>query len=76
VPDPLLLTETDNPGGLKWFTGSAGMPGEIVNVVNALAALRRTSPSAIEQTVQQNFLRLIRDDPWLTDARAALNRDG
>jgi TatD DNase family protein len=75
VPDHLLLTETDNPGGLKWLTGSVGMPGEIVNVVNALAALRRTSPSAIEQTVHQNFLRLIRDDPWLTDVGALLSTE-
>ena len=39
VPDHLLLTETDNPGALKWLkkNDEIGMPTAIKDVVNALA---------------------------------------
>src|SRR6266508_3205492 len=40
VPDHLLLTETDNPGGLKWLNGELGMPTAIENVVKAVAELQ------------------------------------
>ena len=42
VPDHLLLTETDNPGALKWLkkNDEVGMPKAIRNVVEALATLR------------------------------------
>jgi TatD DNase family protein len=76
IPDHLLLTETDNPGGFKWLTGVPGMPGEIVKVIHAISALRQASPDVIERTVHENFLRLIGDDPWLLDARAILSEDG
>ena len=74
IPAHLLLTETDNPGGLKWLKDVVGMPKEIEKVVNTLADVRNSSPELISQTVQDNFLRLISDDPWLEDARAALTR--
>jgi TatD DNase family protein len=74
LPDHLLLTETDNPGGLKWLTGAHGMPGEIVAVVHALAELRCASPESVERTVHENFLRLIGGDPWLADARALVSQ--
>jgi len=68
IPDHLLLTETDNPGGLRWLTGAVGMPKEIGSVVEAIAQLRATTPQSIMQTVHANFSRMIRDDPWLRDA--------
>src|SRR5215471_10938853 len=43
IPDHLLLTETDNPGGLKWLQGNVGMPTEIEKVVDTLAASRQVS---------------------------------
>ena len=70
VPDNLLLTETDNPGGLKWLKGVVGMPKDIEKVVNTLAELRNSSSQIISQTIQDNFLRMIYDDPWLGDVRA------
>jgi TatD DNase family protein len=76
IPDHLLLTETDNPGGLRWLTGVPGMPGEIVNVVDAIGALRHISPQTIEQTVHENFLRLIGNDSWLADVRSLLSQEG
>jgi len=73
VPDHLLLTETDNPGGLQWLRGEVGMPREIENVITAVAALRKSTPAIIGQTVRANFLRLIADDPWLLKVRALLS---
>ncbi len=72
IPERLLLTETDNPGGLKWLTGALGMPKDLVRVIEALARLRNSTAAAISRTVQRNFMRLIEDDPWLVDAQAIL----
>jgi TatD DNase family protein len=72
IPDHLLLTETDNPGGLKWLKGVVGMPKEIQKVVDALAGQRDSSPQLVAQTVQANLLRMIKDDAWLKDIGALL----
>ncbi len=72
IPHHLLLTETDNPGGLKWLKGVVGMPKDIEKVVEAIALVRNSTPESIAQTVHENFLRLIKDDPWLQEARALL----
>ena len=74
IPDQLLLTETDNPGGLKWLKGELGMPSAIANVVETVAALRQSTPERIERLVHGNFARLIKDDPWLQDTQALLAR--
>ena len=68
LPSELLLTETDNPGGQKWLTGTTGMPLHVRNVIQKLAELRQTTDEAIIETVQTNFVRLIQDDPWLSDS--------
>ena len=72
IPDHLLLTETDNPGGLKWLKGVGGMPKDIEKVVDAIAAVRSSSPASITRTIQENFLHMMKDDPWLQDVRALL----
>jgi TatD DNase family protein len=66
LPAEQLLTETDNPGGPRGLIGALGMPLLIKDVVQALAELRASTPPAIEQTVQANFMRLIRDDARLS----------
>jgi TatD DNase family protein len=72
IPDDLLLTETDNPGGAEWLTGDPGMPALLEAVVAALAEIRQTTPDDIVRTVSRNFLRLIDDDPRLAAARDLL----
>ena len=74
IPDHLLLTETDNPGGLKWLKGVIGMPEEIEKVVEAIAELQGLPSEAVARTVHENFLRLIGDDPWLCKVHALLAR--
>ena len=72
IPEHLLLTETDNPGGLKWLKGIVGMPSEIRKVIDELARIRSSTPDAISRTVHANFLKFIQDDPWLQQVRNLL----
>jgi TatD DNase family protein len=67
VPDHLLLTETDNPGALRWLkkNDEVGMPMAIKNVFSALANLRQSTSETIESLVQTNFARLVANDQWL-----------
>lgn len=67
IPDHLLLTETDNPGALRWLkkNDEVGLPTAIKTVVNELARLRQSSDENIERLVQTNFVRLITNDLWL-----------
>ena len=67
IPSDQLLTETDNPGGLRWLTGEVGRPQVIVDVVDELAAIRGVRPHELADTVQSNMVRLIGDDPWLSE---------
>ena len=74
IPDHLLLTETDNPGALRWLkkTDEIGMPVAIKDVVAALATLRQTAPDEIASLVRANFARLIAHDPWLQEIHRSL----
>ena len=73
IPNHLLLTETDNPGGLKWLKNVVGMPKDVQHVVDVTARVRNFSPELLAQTVHHNFLRLIDADPSLKDLRAVLS---
>jgi TatD DNase family protein len=68
VPNQLLLTETDNPGALRWLkkNDEVGMPTAIKDVINAVAALRQSTPDRIESLVEKNFSRLIANDAWVS----------
>jgi len=69
IPDHLLLTETDNPGALKWLNKNEeiGMPMEIRNVVQDVALLKQSHPETIARLVHTNFARLIAGDSGLAD---------
>src|SRR5438093_13073190 len=76
VPDHLLLTETDNPGALRWLkkNDEVGMPSAIEKVIETVAELRQSTPEQIESLVQTNFARLTVNDPWLQSARTIMSR--
>ncbi len=67
IPARQLLTETDNPGGPKEFIGGAGMPLLLEGVVQGIAEARKSSVEEIIQTVMDNIMELMREDPWLAD---------
>lgn len=67
IPMERILTETDNPGGLMWVKVILGMPLVIKEAIQVLAELRNTTEEVIMHTVETNFARLIRDDPWLSE---------
>ena len=74
IPDHLLLTETDNPGALRWLkkNDQVGMPTAIRDVLNALAAFRRSTFEEITRSIHRNFTRLIAGDPWLQGIQSTL----
>ena len=74
VPDHLLLTETDNPGALRWLkkNDEVGMPAAIKTVIEAVADLRQSDSATIEKLIHANFSRLIEHDSWLAVARNRL----
>jgi len=72
LPLDQLLTETDNPGGVEWFTGEPGMPAELPRVAEALARLRGIDPAELRATIRANFMRLIDGDPHMAGVRARL----
>jgi TatD DNase family protein len=74
IPEHLLLTETDNPGGLKWLKGVVGMPSDLQKVVDELARVRSSTPASMSRIVQANLLKLIQDDSWLRQARTLLSQ--
>lgn len=72
IPSDLLLTETDNPGGLEWLTGTPGSPRSINDVVSTLAGVRGVTSEDIVRTVEANFRRLIEGDARFCGALATL----
>jgi len=74
IPDHLLLTETDNPGALRWLkkNDEIGMPTAIKDVVDGLATLRQTTQEEITSLVHGNFARLIADDPCFKQIHESL----
>lgn len=71
LPPGQLLTETDNPSGLEWLTGTLGMPRHIVDVVTEIARIRETTPGTIVEIVQRNFATLLPDHELFQDTRQA-----
>ena len=65
VPSGQLLTETDNPGGLRWLTGESGQPRIITEVLGELARIRGTEEDELMATVHANLFGLLAQDPRL-----------
>jgi TatD DNase family protein len=75
IPTDQLLTETDNPGGVRWITGQSGFPTLIRDVVGELARVRATSAESIVGNVHDNLGRLFVNDPHLAPWEALLSSD-
>lgn len=67
IPKAQLLTEMDNPGGAEWLNGKLGMPSMLLEVIQVIADLWGTTPTDVIETIQDNFLKLIKGDPRLAD---------
>jgi len=67
IPDGQLLTETDNPGGLKWVTGETGHPTHLLEVLDQLARLRGIPVAQLTGSIRENLARLMQGDPNLVD---------
>lgn len=67
VPTDQLLTELDNPGGLRWLTEEVGMPHHLEAVVAEIGRLRGVEPTEVEKTVEANLIRMCSDDPHLRE---------
>ncbi|GBD83677.1 putative deoxyribonuclease YcfH [bacterium BMS3Abin02] len=69
IPADRLLTETDNPGGLRWLTGETGYPALIGDILDELSDVRGVIRNELLATVRNNMTRLIENDahlrPWL-----------
>lgn len=72
IPAEQLLTETDNPGGWEWLAGEVGMPRLVLDVMRALAELRRTDEITLAAQLRANLVRLVGDDPRLSVVHALL----
>ena len=72
VAEDRLLTETDNPGGLRSLIGRPGMPSLINDVIDKIAQLRGKSTVEIIQLVQSNMLHLLEKDTRLLNTSLPL----
>lgn len=63
IPTDLILTETDNPGAVKWLTGQIGMPSVVEDVIACLADLKGMTAGQAAEAVHANLRRLLGDDP-------------
>ena len=72
IPSGRLLTETDNPGGPMNYIGRAGTPSLLDEVILGIARVRSSTAQEIADTVESNFLRLVREQPWYGDIRSLI----
>lgn len=75
IPMDLMLTESDNPGAVKWLSGGVGMPSVVEDVVACLADLKGETPEATAAAVHANLGRLLGDDPSIPQGFQNLLRD-
>jgi TatD DNase family protein len=68
IPSDRLLTETDNPGAVKWLKGEVGMPEVIEDVIECVAPLKGMTREEAMDAVGCNLRRLLVDDPHVPDA--------
>jgi TatD DNase family protein len=72
IPRDLLLTETDNPGALKWLGSGIGMPSVVSEVTAGLASLKGMSARNMAALVRSNLRRLLDEVPGLPEGFRSL----
>ena len=72
IPTAQLLTETDNPGGLRWLTGEVGRPSQLPLVLEELGRLRAVPAGDLVTIIRANVARLLLDDPHFRPWRSLL----
>jgi TatD DNase family protein len=60
IPPERVLTETDNPGGWSWLSGTPGYPRLLLQVLDRLAQLRAVARDDLVETIAANYDRLMR----------------
>lgn len=73
IPANQLLTETDNPGGLRWLTEETGYPTVVASVVDEVARIREISTAGLVELVRSNMAGLIHGDPHMRPWLSALD---
>ena len=73
VPLDLMLTETDNPGGIDWLTGERGMPRHVIDVVKMLAEIRGMTFEDAKREIYENFLRLLGGNKHVTSQKVSIS---
>ena len=59
LPQWQILTETDNPGGMQWFSNEPGMPVLINSIVSEIARVRNKNKEEISNTIWDNFMNML-----------------
>ncbi len=62
LPGELILTETDNPGGVKWYAGEEGLPLAIDGIVKEIALARKAEENEIVEMIWNNFINMLTPD--------------
>lgn len=62
LPLNQILTETDNPGGLQWYSGKTGMPILIKDIVREIARIRNRNKEEIKNNIWDNFMQILTYD--------------
>ena len=66
IPLDRLLTETDNPLVKLSLPNALGLPRNIIDVVSELAKIKDTTVERMTDLIQENFQRMVEDDPDLS----------
>lgn len=62
LPQNLILTETDNPGGEKWYSGEDGLPISVNGIIKEIALARNAGEEETVELIWNNFINMLTPD--------------
>lgn len=62
LPQDKILTETDNPGGEKWYSGEEGLPSAMNGIIREIALARKANEEEIVEMIWNNFINMLTPD--------------